>query len=234
MTVREFISQVRNDLNSINIDDWIPGKYIHEKGKNIAALFIKREADNKALFKYPELWVTIPCVPLEEVPLIDCCNLDIPNCKTVMRSKEKLPKLFNARSGSLITLYPLDYNTTYIQTDPREYNYITKREYKNPKNRYFWIENEYLILPDSMVESIKVYGMFQDKAAALRLSGECGCEDDSDKCIRTLDQEFVAPEHLRDDIVTNTVQKIAGVRKQIQPDTYPNNNANERSNPQTL
>lgn len=232
MTVREFISEIRNDLNSINIDDWIPGKYIHDKGKAIAALFIKREADTKALNKFPELWVTIPCIPFEEIPLIDCCDLDITSCKTVMRSKEKLPKLYNSRSGSLLTLYSLEYGFRYIQIDPREYSYIQKREYKNPKDRYFWIENEYVVIPDSMVERIRGYGMFQDKAAALRF-GSCDCNDTDNSCVKLLDTEFVAPEHILDDIKTATVQKIAGVRKQISPDAYPNHNANERTNPQS-
>ncbi|MEK6878327.1 MAG: hypothetical protein AABY22_01895, partial [Nanoarchaeota archaeon] len=94
MLIREFISDIRNSLRSVDIDSWLPGKFIYNKGKGIAALFIKREADDKRLFKYTNLYTTIKCLKMIEEDLVNCCDICIPSCRKVMVSKEKLPEIY--------------------------------------------------------------------------------------------------------------------------------------------
>lgn len=228
-SVREVISEVRNDLRANSMDEWLPSKYIHSKLQGSASLFIKREADDRRLQRYPELWVVVECFEMEEVPLVECCNLDIPNCKTVMRSKKKLPSLYSTRYGYCLNISSVDYDRDYFPTTPKEYKYIMNREYQDKSKRYFWIENGHLIIPGSMVEVVRVRGMFINKAEAVRLN-TCGDGD----CVNFLDQEFVAPEHLLKNIKEATVASILGSNKQIQPDELPNLNANEKTNPKSV
>jgi len=226
-TVREVISEVRTDLRANSVDEWLPSKYIHSKLQSTASLFIKREADDRRLQRYQDLWVEIDCLEMEEIPLIQCCDLDIPNCKTVMRSKKKLPDTYSTRYGYALTISSVDYDRDYIPTTPREYKYIQLREYQDKTKRYYWIENGHLIIPGSMVQNVRVRGMFVNKAEALRFN-VCG---DDGGCINFLDQEFIAPEHLLKNIKDATVAAILGSNKQLQTDELPNLNSNEKTNP---
>lgn len=227
-TVREVISEVRNDLRANSIDEWVPSKYIHSKLKGAASLFIKREADDRRLQKYLDIWTVIECLEMEEIPLIQCCNIDIPNCKTVMRSKKKLPDIYSTRYGYAMTISSVDYERDYLATTPREYKYNMNREFVDRSKRYFWIENGHLIIPGSMVQNVRVRAIFVDKAAAVRLNT---CGDENTGCVNFLDQEFVVPEHLLKNVKDATTSAILNSYKQLQPDELPNQNANEKTNP---
>lgn len=228
-TNREIISDIRGTLNAANVDGWIPSALIYSKLSDVSSLFIKREADNMQLFRYAELWTTVNCLEMEEMPLIQCCNLNIPNCKTVMRSKEKLPKMYSTRFGYLITVSSVDYDRNYKPTTPQDFKYTTSRRFPDPRIRYFWIENDYLVIPNSMVSRVNITIMAPDKAEALKLNS---CDDSPEKdCLNFMDQEFVAPAHLLDDIKTYATQKLLP-RTQVQPDEYPNKNVIEKTNPQ--
>jgi len=234
MIVREIISDVRNSVRAVAPDLWILAKYIHMKLKGIAALFIKREADDKRLFRYTELWVTIPCLRLEEWELIDCCDVNIPSCKKVMKSKEKLPEVYSTRFGYLINISSVDYDRDYLQTTPQQYKYTRSREFQDKSKRYFWIENGFIIIPDSMVERIRVRGMFTDKGKALALDCDKCCDNCDEGCIGVLDSEFVAPEHLLQDIKSGTINEILKSYRAVQTDEMTNMNENEKTNPQKI
>lgn len=227
MINREIISDVRNSLRSVTADTWIPAKYIFSKLAGITALFIKREADDKRLFRYTELWATIDCLKMEEVDLVSCCDIAIPNCTKVMKSVEKLPESYSTRFGYLLNVSTVDYSKDYVQTTPQQYKYTKSREYQDRSKRYFWIDNGYLIIPDSMAERVRVRGMFTNKANALKLNS---C-DNSNNCVRFMDQEFVAPEHLIQDIKAATIADIIKTYKSITPDELTNANENEKTNP---
>lgn len=227
MKIREIISDVRNSLRSVSLDDWIPGKYIYFKLKGVAALFIKREADDKRLFRYTELWSTIKCLKMEEEDLINCCDICIPNCKKVMKSKDKLPEIYSTRYGYLMNVTSVDYDRDYTPVTPQQYKYTRSREFQDRRKRYFWIENGYLIIPDSMVSVVTVKAMFINKAEALKLD-DCLKTDD---CIRFMDQEFVAPEHLLQDIKSATISEILGTNRKLQQDELSNLNSNKKTNP---
>ena len=47
MIIRELISEIRNSLRSVDVDNWVPGKFIYSKAIGITSLFIKREALKK-------------------------------------------------------------------------------------------------------------------------------------------------------------------------------------------
>ncbi len=227
MKNKEIISDIRTSLRSVTHDEWIPALYIWWKLRSIAALFIKREADDKRLFRYQDLFTPVRCFSLKETSLIDCCNISIPGCKKVMKSIEKLPDMYSTRFGYLISVMSVDYDKDYIQTTPKGYRYIKSREFQDPRLRYFWIENGYLVVPDSTVEVVTLSAMFINKADAKRLNS-C-CEDE--ECIRLLDEEFVAPEHLIEDIKTATIKNLLGSYKQLVPDEMTNNNSQEKTNP---
>ena len=224
-TVRQAISDVRNSLNSINLDDWISARYIHSKLIDTTSLFLKREADERRLFLYPDIWTTIESFKLEEKPLITCSSISVPECDTVMRSIHKLPKLFSNRYGYFIQINSIDFDKNYTQTTPEMYKRDMGRRYRDPGKRYFWLYNDYLVIPNATVESVTVRGIFVNKAHALKTDD---CDDCGNTCISMLDQEFPAPIHMMNDIKDFTVKSIAGTKKSIQADQYANLNSDEK------
>lgn len=224
--VREIISEVRNDLKLLGLDDWVPAKYIYFKLLSFASVFIKRDGDSRKLFKYSELWTTIKCLEMVEDDLINCCNVNIPNCTKVMRSKEKLPALYTTRAGYLINVMSVDYMTSYTMTSAEQYKYTQSREFIDPRKRYCWIENEYLIIPDSNVEIVTAKGIFVNKQEALKLDN---CYKANGACSRLLDEDFPAPPYLIKDIREATANDILGKNRQIPKDEQQNLNSNEKS-----
>lgn len=225
-TVAQVISDVRNDLNSVSLDGHLPSRYLHNKLIDTAKLFMKREADDRRIQQYQSIWVTVDSFEMEETPLVGCSDIPIPSCTKVMKSKLQLPAIYSTRYGYLLNISSVDYNREYMQFTPRAYAQAKTRRYHNPDKRYFWIYNGYLIIPDSLVQSVTLRAVFCYKDQGLKLDS---CNDPS--CIRLLDQEFTAPGHLLDDIKSKTVQVIAGIRDKIPSDEYPNLNSLEKNSP---
>jgi hypothetical protein len=227
-SVSEVISDVRNDLRAVTLDTYIPAKYLHHKLLDTAKLFMKREGDNMKLQLYPSIWVTIDSFPMEEVSLIGCTDIAIPKCETVMRSKYQLPAIYTTRFGYLLNIHSVDYSykASYTQTTPRDYANMRTRRYQDPNKRYFWIYNGYLIIPNSLVQTVTLRAVFCDKQEGLKLEA-CG----EQTCIMKLDQEFTVPPHLLDDVKNATVQKILASRQRLAPDEYPNLNENKKNSP---
>jgi hypothetical protein len=226
-TVRQMISDVRQDLKSVNLDQWIPGAYIHRKLIDTAALFIKREADNMRLQMYPDIWVTVDDLVMEESTLIGAADIKVPNCVRVMKSVKELPRIFTTRFGYVLNVSSIDFSGDYVQTTPRDYNNKMNRRFQDPTQRYFWIYNNQLVIPNSFVKSLTLRALFANKADGLKLNG-CG----NPGCIRTLDQEFPAPSHLLEDIKKSTVIDIASIREKLIESEYPNLNQNKKVAPQ--
>jgi hypothetical protein len=227
-TVSQVISDVRQELNAVSLDGYIPAKFIHSKLLDAAKLFIKREADDRRLYLYPNVWVTIDDLELAETELIGCADIAVPYCTKIMKSTVRLPEIYTTRYGYLLNISSVDYTRNYIQTTPKQYNSIKNRKYQDPNLRYFWIYNNHLVIPEAMVKSVTLRAMFCDKAQGLRIEG---CKDPG--CIKTLEQEFTVPGHLLDNVKDYTVQKIAGVKLKIPKDEYPNLNEGRKQGDET-
>jgi hypothetical protein len=222
-TVRQVISDVRQDLHSVNLDMWIPNSYIHRKLVDIAALFIKREADGMRLQVYPDIWVTVDNLVME---LVGASDVFVPDCTAVMRSVKKLPRIFTTRFGYVANISSIDFSGNYIQTTPKDYSYKVQRRYQDPKQRYFWIYNNHLVIPNSFIQSVTLRALFANKKEGLEING---C--DNLDCIRMLDLEFPAPGHLLEEIKNKTVIEIASIREKLLPSEYPHLDSLEKKSP---
>jgi hypothetical protein len=233
MKIGDLISEIRNDIRALNIDDFIPPKYIFNKLKGYCSLFIKRDSDNRRLFKLNNLWTTITCLSLQKSSLIQCCDIDIPSCKSVMKSVLQLPELYSTIYGNLINVTSVDGSTVYLQSSPNQYKDLFNREYYNKKQKYFWIENNYLIIPDTEVEVVTVRGMFINGAEAKKLNN---CEkqiassnsNSNKNCTSILDEEFVCPDYLLAVVKQETLKDILNGFKRIIVDEVPNGNNSDK------
>lgn len=212
-TIREFISQIRNNLNAISSDDYLSGEFIYWTGINITALFIKRDADNRKLFKNTSIFKKIECVELE--PYEEGC-IQLSNCSNMMRSVKPLPSFYQSNFGSLIKVYNLSNDVDYVEISVNKYKSIKNLPYKPRRTKYYWIEDNYLVLPDSEVEKVNIFGIFTDPTLGLE-QGACSL----------LDQPFPCMPYLIGGVVEATIKQLS-IMKSIPKDENTDANANSK------
>lgn len=122
-TNRQFCSDIVGFLRANNIDERISYRLILGVARDAAQTFIKQDSDSRRLFKQANLWITLSCFEMEEVPLIDCL-FDVSYCKNIMKSKEKLPDFYSTGYGSLIRITNLDGSGNYIETNFADYKEV--------------------------------------------------------------------------------------------------------------
>lgn len=210
MTKREIISLVRNELNTITLDDKISNRYIYSKLITYADIIIKRESDTRRLFNSTNIFSVDDCFKLKESKLINCTTVYIPNCTTVMKSVNKLPTFYSSIYGNLLIISTLDESNRFEQTTPENYKNIANREFK-PRTGYYWINDGYLVIPNSEVEAVKL--RWVDKKEVNQVT--------------SLDEKIGIPEWLISDVVRMAVVDIRNMRA-IVKDENPDMNLNSK------
>lgn len=224
LTNRQIISDIVNDLRAVNLDDRVPKRFIFNKLRDYAAMHIKRDADARRLLLISDIWTEVQCVELCETPLVDCCAIDIPGCKTVMKSVKKIPEVYETLYRELLQVFNPHYSKAFIATDPNGYRNIINREFVDKRLKYFWLSNGYLIIPDAIVETVTIRGVFANPAQAMKLNS-CA-EGSDDECISLLDQPFVCPDYLLSVVKQSALQDLFSYYKRVVLDEKPNLNTN--------
>ena len=228
VTCRQAISEVVGDLRALQMDDHISNRYVLSKLKGYNAIFIKREADQRRLYKSSDVWYTIECFEMKPAKVSDCCNISIPFCSTFMKSVKKIPETYSTNFGNIIReVSSINNEVQYEQVTPRQYAAIQLRPFKSKKKRYYWIENDHIIIPNSEVELIKITAGFKDvfeakKASACYNSAKFPCEG-------PLDQTFLCPEYLWEVVRSEAVKDLFNFYKRTVPDNFPDLNSDQKA-----
>ena len=215
MTVRETIAQIRKTVNSVNTDVRLSNRFIYNKLMDVVKLLMKREADTRKIYRSIESFKSISCIKLQPEDLKVCTNLYLPGCRNIMKSVNKIPKTFIGNTGSILLVYNIDKSIQFTQTTPSNYLNVLRREFKSPQ-KYFWISDDYLYIPDSFIEEVIIYGVFLDLS-----------QTTDDKCFSLLDADSSIPDWLRTDAIRVTVGEIASVTKRISQDESTELNSNK-------
>lgn len=226
-TIRDMVAELQTDLKAYNIDQHVSKRYIYNKLKDASFFIIKREELIK-MFRQRELFVSIDCFEMEEVPTVSCCNIDIPTCDTVMRSKRKIPKLFTTTNVNNFLLVTNIKGGTYNLTTPSAYQRIIEQEYRDKAQKYYWILNEYIIVPEGP-EVISLHGIFVESEEAKKLSACYDKKEDINSngyCKTKLDNNFNCPDHLLFNVKDMALSSILKAYAQIPNDDNPNGNSN--------
>jgi hypothetical protein len=224
MTNAEIVSRVRNGLNSISKDDRISRRYILHVAKQKATFLISQKLGDRSLFREDNLYKTLDCFELESVDVVRCEILEFRRCKSIMKSKCKLPKLIYSRYGNSL-------KEVITADGEKEFKPITPSQYRRDKNRiegsdyiYYYVKDGYLYLLDTEIELISLYLISMELDS---LEEGCGCGALADECNNLWEYEFNVPDKLEEAIVGETIKEIA-MSKQIPRDENPNSNSNEK------
>ena len=223
-TYREIVSRIENSLNSLTKDTFIPRRYILSVFKSKAEFFMAQKLFDKTLFRETSLFKWVNCVQMVEEDVIKCGKLEFKRCKSLMKSKKKLPKVLWSKYGSSVIL------VTTIDGE-KEYKLISQVDYMNllkrPNSEKFIgkfaiIIDDYLYLPDSEIKmvNILIYTL-DEKADDLSDCKEC---DDFESY---WDKEVLISDKIREVVIQETLKEVS-MRLQVPLDSNPNLDPNEK------
>jgi hypothetical protein len=208
-TIGDAVSRVRNVLKTVKEDPFMTDRFIYSIIFKYALALMERDRSKVNVFKNSGLFTEIPCFELIEVDKVEACCLAIKTKCTFRRSKYKLPKMASLHGGYLIkTVTSLDYSLNFHETQPYTYVNMTKStNFKYNTNRYFWIVDDYLFIPDAMIdtdiEAIRISAMFQENVKQYT----CDLPDDN-VCVPEQERKFNIPEYLFSEIEQLVYQEI--------------------------
>lgn len=219
MTNAEFVSRVRNGLNSINKDSRVPNRYILHVGRQKSEFLLSQKLKDRSLYREDNLYSEIPCFEMKQIEPIKCDIIEFRSCKNLMKSVNKLPKLIYSKYGaSLKEVLSLDGETEFKYTTPAQYR---RDRYRDKSDfGYYYIKNNDLYLIDSRVERVNLYILTLEKENIK----ECDCGED---CKSLWEYEFVTSNKLTEVVIAETIKEVS-LKLQIPTDENPNLNSNEK------
>lgn len=238
MLVRQFISDIQTSVKAVSVDAFIPPRFIFYEAQNIVSDFLKKDNDaKKKLSRLNDGWNELECVELQEIPVIQCSDIDVRLCDKVMKSKKRLPDIYSFSFGNIIN-YVASVNFSYFfdPTSPRQWNNIQKRQYKDKNKYYFYMIDNYLYIPvpkgnDLPVEEVRMKAYFMDGSSVEAFRSKVDCKDcpKPDPCKSPLDYDMVIPSYLISDVKKELINRLLGSYLKITPDTYPNLSENDKT-----
>ena len=207
-TINETISRVRNLLKGVIEDAFITDRFIYTVILKYSKALIRRQDNESKLMQFDSLFQVLPYVELIEVDTIEADCAGIKTGCTIMRTKNKLPKVFNGSIGPIFrAITPIDGSDTFQQTRAAIYVAFNKStNFKYNKTKYFWYKNGYLYFPNITWDAVSIEGMWEEP-----IGDYCGV--DSDACEQIQDTEFNIPDYLYAEIEQMTINEIMNLGK---------------------
>ena len=210
MKNREAISRIKGIFKEVNADSRFSARLAYSILLSISKLLIKRDSERLKIMSQSNLFKKLKCVEVIDAPAIDpCCG--IKSLCTVKRTKEKLPKIYADTYGPLISnVMTIDNSQALTFIQPQEYLRIQNNPWnKKKKTNYYFYSDGYLYFPNGGYKMVEVTAYWEES-----ITGWNKCnneENDTNKCIPFLDQEFNVPGYYEAAMFQMAEQEIKGV-----------------------
>lgn len=226
MTNEQLVSRIVNDIRALNKDEHISRRYILQIAKDKAKFLLAQKLRDRSLFREEDLYTHIDCFALESDDIVKCDIVEFKRCKSLMKSKKKLPDLLFSRFGdSIANVTTVDGMIEFLPTTPTQYRLNLQRKFaKYVTKNYYFVKDGYLYLPDSEVEGVNVVLLTVDNDEADSLSDCKEC----DSCKSIWEYDFVCSDKLTEAVIADTIQEVLSTYKQIVPDENPNMDETQR------
>ena len=223
MTNSDIVSRIVNSLNSLQKDDRVSRRYILNVARSKSEFLISSKLNDRSIYREDNLYTTIDCFKLKRIDVTRCDIIEFRNCKNIMKSVKKLPKLIYSKYGnSLKEITTIDGNIDFKATTPRQFRKDRDRQGTDTEVK-FYVKDGYLYLLDTEVELVSLYLLTLETE---KLDELCDCKH-KDECKSLWEYEFIYPSKLIEPIVQESVKEVAA-RKGIPQDTNPNLDNNQK------
>lgn len=224
MKNKEIVSIVVNQLKYLNKDEHISKRFILRKLRENARFLISQKLSDRTLYREDSLESWVECLQMEKVDVTKCDIIEFKNCDELMVSKEKLPEVLYSKFGAGLTkVYSIDGNN--------EYDYVTLRQYNLNKlrtkvgNKYFYIKDDRLYLPDSTVERVNIPIITLETEKIPEINS-CGQQQD---CRSIWEFDFIGSDRFLQQVIGQVVNELSGTHKRIPEDENPDMDSNIKS-----
>jgi hypothetical protein len=223
ITNKEFVARITNNLKSLNKDQHISRRFILSIGRVKASFLISQKFDEMTMFREEDVLTTIPCLEMVNVPVVSCPIIEFKGCKSIMRSKCKLPKTINGKNGvGVVNVYTVDQQEFFVYVSLKDYAGLKKRKYVYGNQKYFTVIDGYLYLLDSEIEvvSLTLFTMEDWNAEE-----DCTCNEDG-KCKDVWSSSFNCPDRFLDLVAKDTLTEVMSFYRSSIEDSNPNLDVN--------
>ena len=188
-------------VKATNQDAFITDRLLYSVILKHAKFFIKRMDDANKLLRYQSLFEPL-CVDLIEVSPMEACCPGIKTCCVFMRSKDKLPELFEGARGPVFrTVSSVDGSQIIQRIYPIDFTRISNTtNFKYNKTKYFWFLDGYAYFPNIEWDSVRMEVLPID---GIEMFKPCG-----DPCQSKQDEPTAIPEALFMEIEQNVKQEL--------------------------
>lgn len=214
------LSELASDTKAFNLDDRISFRYLYHKFNSKIQYFLRLEAKSREILKDYTLWKKIDCLELIDVASNSCGFID--GCNTLKRSKEKIPEAFNTNYGPIIKLLTIGVNGEELKLiNSSAYSSYITREYNNKLP--YWIENNYIYIPNTNIQILKVLIMPKNPIEVDILNGE------ATKCSKIFDSIVNYPDYLITLAKQEVIKELLNGYKRVIEDEKGDDNTNRKN-----
>lgn len=201
MTVREAISDVRTGLKKIGADIKLFNKEIFIKLAKHIDWLVERDSNSFKLARKNSIFQPYSCIEVIKVPKIDpCCNI-VNNC-TIMRSKHRIPEIYEDVAGIIVKSLTSVDESTDIQYTSKSGFKSKKNNPWAPKDEKYWFYEDGYVYGD-LPKKIKIVALFKEDISDLR-----DCDNTPKTCKAYLDKELIAPNTLLAQAIDYTIKDL--------------------------
>jgi hypothetical protein len=218
-TNNDIVSKVIGSYRMNTKDGHISRRYVLKLLRDFSKNLLSKKLMDRTLALESNLYTKLECLEFEKVEVIKCPIIEFRMCRTLMKSKCKLPDPIFSRLGASITeIVSLDgmYELKLISAE--QYRRNQKRKYSIDGEVYIYLaEDGYLYIPDEEIYSLNVTFMtlFPEEA------DECS-ECKKNDCKSGWDYPFVGSDKLDDVVFKEVLQILGSTYKSSQEDQNPN------------
>jgi len=225
-TRAQIVSRLSNELRAINKDEAYNRRTLLAMLEAKAIFLLAQRLGDRRLYRESAIFSTLKCFELEKVDIISCPFVEFRTCKTLMKSKLKLPELIYSNYGAgIINVTSIDNGTVFNQISFRDYTARKRRKYSHIEEPVYIEMAGYIYIPDHETYAIDLQPLTL-RVEELADKSTCSTED---CCKSYWEYPFLNSDKLKELVFKETLQEAIGTFRSIPVDENPNLDSNIKS-----
>jgi len=219
------VSRVSNELQTLNKDSYFSRRTILQVLEDKAVFLLSQKTADRTLYKESEIFTHLKCFELESIDTVKCEIAELRLCKSIMKSKYRLPDLISSRYGDgILNVTSIDSGVLFHPISLRDYVLSKNRKYSYVKRYVFIVHDGFLYIPEFEVQAVNLDILTMRTEIVDELSA---C---SKECCKSYwDYPFTNSDKLSEAVMRETLEEIFRTVKSIPVDENPNLDSNIKS-----
>lgn len=226
MTRLQAVSRVLNEIRALQKDEAYNRRTILAMLEDKIKFLLSQKLGERGLYRESELYSHLRCFELEPDDIISCPLIEFRRCRTLMKSKHKLPELVDSKYfNNILSVTAIDGISLFQPISARDYINLQKRKYAKITRPVYIVSDGYLYIPDMDVEAVNLT-LLTLRVEEIAEKSECSKED---CCKSYWDYPLINSDKLTESAIKDTIQECLSTFRSIPIDENPNKDSNIKS-----